>query len=160
MEANDLDIGFFDVDSECPDMVIENGDLKGEKGLHTAVLISLFSDKFTPFEQLPIGAEQRRGYWADEISDPADDQIGSMLWNTERDKVLLSTVNRIEDISKDGLQWLIIDGIAESVDAVATIIDRQQIDVSIEILKPDEDPFFFKFVWDGQQLRADQDSIG
>ena len=45
------DVGFFNVGAACPDMIIENGDLKADNGLETASLISLFSDKRVTLEQ-------------------------------------------------------------------------------------------------------------
>lgn len=150
------DIGFFDVGAECPDMVIENGDLKGEKGLETASLISTFSDRFTPTEELPEGEENNKGWWADEISEPPEDKFGSKLWTTERSKTTLDTANRMEEFVQEGFEWMLDDGIAKAVDVDSEIVDSQQIRVSVEIFKPDGNSFFFRFLWDGQLVVAQE----
>ena len=150
------DVGFFDVGTECPDLIIENGDLKGEKGLETSALISVFSDRFVPTEDLPDGEESNRGWWADEISEPPEDQNGSKFWTTDRSKTTLDTANQLEEFGKTAFQWMIDDGIAKSVESNAEIIDSQQIRVSIEITKPDGNSFFFRFLWDGQSQIAQE----
>ena len=39
------DVGIFDVGADCPDLVIEDGDLKADNTMETSALISLFSDR-------------------------------------------------------------------------------------------------------------------
>jgi len=150
------DVGFFDVGTQCPDLVIEKGDLKGEKGFETSALISLFSDRFVPTEDLPDGEESNRGWWGDEISEPPEDQIGSKIWTTDRSKTTLETASQLEEFGKSAFQWMIDDGIAKKVETSSEIINKQEIRLSIEITKPDGNSFFFRFLWDGQLLTAQQ----
>lgn len=147
------DIGFFDTGNDCVDIEIENGDLKADNSLETAVLISLFSDRFVEKEDLPEGANSQRGWWADLISTPSNDLIGSNLWTNDRAKITADTEARIEDGVKEALQWLIDDGIAQSVAVEATQIDNETVDFVATITKPSGDNIPFKFLWDGQELR-------
>lgn len=151
------DIGFFDVGTNCPDLVIEDGDLKADDGLETAVLISLFSDRRVEVDELPNTETPNRGWWGDELSEPADDKIGSGLWVTERGKIDADTEAQLEDFARQSLQWLIDDGIAQSVTAVAENIDGEQIDLLIEITQPQGNNRAFKFIWDGQELRQSEE---
>lgn len=159
METGDHDLGFFDVGTECPDLRIKDGDLEGEKGLQTAALISLFSDRRVSLEQVPFEGSGQRGWWADEISIPTTDQMGSRQWILDRATTTLDSVNRLEDVEVEAFQWGIEDAVFKSVNATAQIDNNSQIGSTIEIVKPDGDSFFFRFVWDGQLLRFESDSI-
>lgn len=145
-------IGFFWTDDEqdCPDLVIENGQLKFETGLETSVFISAFSDRFVTLEQLPAGQTDQRGWWADLIAENVGDLIGSELWRLERSKTSESLAGLFEVVCQDMLRWMIDDGIAQQVTASATVVDNQTIEVQVTILKPDGQDIPFKFAWDGQ----------
>jgi phage gp46-like protein len=147
------DIGLFDTGGTCLDLVIENGDLKADDTLETAVLISLFSDHYLAPDELPQEETDPRGWWADNISDPADDEIGSLLWLLERGKTDNETLNTMQDSAIDSLQWLIDEGIAETVNVVVSRPEINKVLFEIEIIKPQGDNIPFKFIWDNQELR-------
>lgn len=147
------DVGFFDVGSACPDLIIEDGDLKADDGLETAALISVFSDKRVTLEELPFGHDKQRGWWADLVSEPEDDQIGSKLWRLEATgKVNNDAVINLENILRDAFQWMLDDGIAATVTVTAERKD-QVIEGDVKIFKPSGDDIPFKFLWDGQLLK-------
>lgn len=148
------DVGFFEVEGEaCPDMVIENGDLKPDNGLETAALISLFSNKRVTFDQLPQGETDRQGWWADLVSEPEDDEIGSRLWTLERRKVTNTTAIEMESILSEAFNWMLEDGIAARVVVESAITGDNEIRGQAKIYKPDGRNIPFKFVWDGQRLK-------
>lgn len=147
------DVGFFNVGAACPDLVVENGDLKADNGLETAALISLFSDKRVTFEQLPDGDTDRRGWWADLISEPLGDEIGSRLWTLERSKVLQTAAVDMESILTEAFNWLIEDGVSSSVVVNSSLTDDNTLEGSAEIFKPNGQNIPFKFIWDGQRLK-------
>ena len=150
------DVGFFDVGTDCPDLVIENGDLKADNGLETAALISLFSDRRVSFEELPLGEDDQMGWWADLISDVEGDKIGSRYWIIERlGKVSNATAVEIESVFKQAFDWMLEDGIAAKivVDAVRNPNTPNEITGSVDIIKPDGDNIPFGFVWNGQRLK-------
>lgn len=149
------DVGFFDVGTDCPDLVIENGDLKAANGLENASLISLFSDKRVTFEELPPGEESRKGWWADLVSEPLDDQIGSRLWTLARKPGKLINVSLIEmeAILLEAFDWMLEDGVAATITVNAEIIRPREIKGTVEILKPNGDNIPLKFIWDGQRLK-------
>ncbi len=148
------DVGFFDVGEACPDIVIENGDLKPDNGLETSALISLFSDRRITLEELPSGETGRMGYWADLTSDPIDDLIGSKLWLLERTgKVLESTAIDMEGHLTDAFEWMLEDGVASSVVVNAERTGLNEITGSVEIFRPNGENIPFKFIWDAQSLK-------
>lgn len=135
------------------DLAIENGDLKVDNGLETAVMISLYTDRFVPTEELPRNETDRKGWWGDQISEFVEDRIGSRLWAVQREGVSRATVVKIEDAVKEALQWMIDDGVAESVTVSGSIISSSEIDFLAEIVRPKGDNIPFRFVWDGQALK-------
>lgn len=147
------DVGFFDVGEACPDLVIEDGDLKADNGLETSTLISLFSDRRVTFEQLPAGEDDKKGWWADLISEPIGDKIGSRLWTLQREKVLDSSAVEMESILTEAFEWMLDDGIAASIVVDAEILGLNTIQGSVKIFKPDGDNIPLKFIWDGQRLK-------
>jgi len=82
--------------------------------LHTAVLISLFTDRVAnPDDVIPDGTTDPRGWWGD---DPAGPPIGSRLWLLSRAKQTTDTLNHAKDYITEALQWLIDDGVVASFD--------------------------------------------
>lgn len=148
------DVGFFDVGSQWPDLVIENGDLKADNGLQTASLISMFSDKRITLEELPRGYTDQRGWWADAIADVEDDKIGSKFWVlVANGKLSDKSPIELENIMRDAFEWLLDDGIAASVDVSAARDGSNNIVGSATISKPSGQNIPFKFIWDGQKLK-------
>lgn len=152
--AGGQDVGFFDVGTSCPDIVIENGDLKADNGLQTAALISLFSNRRVTFEELPSGENDRMGWWADLVKEPGEDLIGSKLWLLERTgKILDTTAIDMESYLQGAFEWLLDDGLAASVVVSAERNGLNEIRGSAEIRKPDGQNIPFKFIWDSQKLK-------
>jgi len=147
------DVGFFDVGTECPDIVIENGDLKPDNTLITPAFISMFSDKRVTLEELPPGLDDRRGWWADLISEPLEDQIGSRLWTLDRSKILDSTPAELENIMSEALNWMLEDGIAQRVVVTAARNGLNEVTGTARVFRPDGEEIPFKFIWDGQELK-------
>ncbi len=148
------DVGFFDVGTDCPDLVIENGDLKPDNGLETAALISVWSDRRVSLEELPRGESDRMGWWADLISEPEGDKIGSRQWVLERlGKVNNANAVEQESILKEAFEWMLEDGIAARVVVSAARTENDRIEGSVRIFRPNGDNIPFKFIWDGQRLK-------
>lgn len=148
------DVGFFDVGESCPDLIIEDGDLKADNGLETASLISCFSDKRVSFEELPRGEKDQMGWWADLISDVQGDQIGSRLWVLDRvGKINNLTPIELESILEECFAWTLEDGIAASVVVTSERTGTNELLGTVTITKPDGRNIPFSFVWDGQKLK-------
>ena len=147
------DVGFFDVGSDCPDLVIENGDLKADNGLETAALITLYSDRIVTQDQLPPGLDSLRGWWADLVSEIQGDRIGSRLWTLERSKTLEATAIELESILEEAFDWMLDDGVAQEINVSTEIVDSEEIKGAVEIARPTGDNIPLKFLWDGQALK-------
>jgi phage gp46-like protein len=137
------------------DVNLKDGDFESDEGLETAVAIALFSDRRVTDEELPLGQESKRGWWGDMYSEVDRDQIGSKLWTLAREKRTLETLRKTEDYAKEALKWMLEDGIAASIKAVATFEGEQTSGrwrLDIEILRPSGREFKYSVVWDAQKL--------
>ena len=102
-----------------------------------------------------MGESDRKGWWADLISEPVGDEIGSRLWTLARKpgKLINIAIVEMEAILKEAFTWMLLDGVAASVNVTAEIISPREVKGTVEIIKPDGDDIPFKFVWDGQRLK-------
>ncbi|HLJ65623.1 MAG TPA: phage GP46 family protein [Stellaceae bacterium] len=129
------------------DLALEGGDLALDQGLHTAVLISLLSDRLAhPDDELPNaglahGADDglppdRRG-WVGDAFLPDNDQIGSRLWLLSREKELAPVLALAQTYDREALQWMIDDGVVDRLDIVCTIPVHGVLAHVITLRKPD-----------------------
>lgn len=132
------------------DVGLENGDLIGDGGLETAVVISLFTDKRVTEEQLPSFQTDRRGWWGDMIPVTEDDQIGSRLWTLGREKILNETLRLHEDYAEEALQWMIEDGVAQSISVEANYNEKFYLVLEITIIRPEQTETLYNITWDNQ----------
>jgi len=138
------------------DLELKNGDLSRDEGLETAVAISLFTDKRVNDEELPALEKSKRGWWGDMFPEIDQDKIGSRLWTLERSKRTQETLRLAEDYAREALQWLIEDGVIESVAVVASF-DSDELsggwNLEVKITRPKGNESRFAVVWNQQELR-------
>ena len=145
------DIGIFTVDN-CFQLVIEDGDLKGDDGLETAAIISLFTDQRVSDDELPDGHTSKRGYWGDMFPPVEGDEIGSKLWLLGRGKADLETLAGIENYAAESLKWMIDDGVAAAIDVSAEYDESKSAIVAISITRPKGEQDKFSVNWNAQEL--------
>lgn len=162
-----MDIKIRWVPSECRgDWVIENGDIGLDSALTSAVLVSLFSDRVAPETVTTdaasagiVGAPDaegsnradRRGWWGDAYNAAP---IGSRLWQLARTIVAnqTSVLRETEAICHEALQWLVDDGVVQSVNVAASWGQKNALIFKITIRKPGQlaaQDFLFSWAWEG-----------
>ena len=146
------DIGIFNVDGYFQ-LMIEKGDFKGDEGLETSVIISLWSDKRCSVNELPPGINFRRGWWGDLYPAVEGDQIGSKLWTLAREKATAQSLAGIETYILDALNWMREDGVASNISVSAIYDDEKRAIASISIQRPDGSTDRFSANWDKQELK-------
>lgn len=149
-----MDIGLFIVDG-CIDIIVEEGDLRADNGLQTAVILSVFLDKRATIDEVADGETNRRGWWADPFDDLLTDEIGSKLWLRDRSKKTDEDLTKMEIDVSDSLAWMLTDGIAAEINVVA---DNSEIRddgaaIKIEIVRPDGTLDKFKAFWDQTEIQ-------
>lgn len=141
-------------DGEVFDLVVNNKDeIELEEGLETAVAMSLWTNKRVDLSQQPRLMVDRMGWWGDQTSDIEGDEIGSRLWLLDRAKVTTENLRRSENYSLECLQWMIDDGITDSITVNSSYTPNKVMVTVIEIQKPDEENTRFEVNWEGQSLR-------
>jgi phage gp46-like protein len=133
---------------------VENGDLAKDDGLQTAVTISLFTDQRVSEDELPPEEKSKRGWWADSFPVTDQDKIGSKLWLLERVKRTAETLRKFEDYSREALNWLIEDGVAETIEVSASYDEDNQLVAAITIKKPKGRTSRYQLLWDKQELKV------
>lgn len=127
------------------DIAVEANDLARTDDLESAVIVSLFTDRRVGREELPTLETDRAGWWGDLFPELENDKIGSKLWLLMREKQDNATLARVVEYSKEALQWLIEDGVAESVEVAASYPERERLSLSVAIQKP-QGKVSFKYI--------------
>lgn len=141
------------IKDNCFDLNIKNGDLEADDGLETAVAISLFTDRRVNDEELPALETRKRGFWGDMFPEVDQDKIGSRLWTIAREKQTTETLRRAEDFSREALNWLIEDGVADSIEVAASYISTGVMEINVRIRKPSGDTSRFNVAWNAQEVK-------
>ena len=134
------------------DVEVAANDLAPDAGLETAVFMSLFSDRrLDDSDDLPDGATDRRGWWAD----TQDDRIGSKLWTLSRSKQTPAVLGQIEAYAREALEWLVTDRIASSVDVSAISGAMGVWELAVTVRRPAADPALYRYsyTWASQEAR-------
>jgi phage gp46-like protein len=95
------------------------GHLETDPSLRTCVLISLLTEARANAEDLPAG-QSLGGWWGDSYPDVPGYKLGGRVWVLARGRATPETLILIEQAARAALQWMIDDGIAESVQVTTT----------------------------------------
>lgn len=117
------------------DIVVENGDLAIDRGLETAVYISLFSwARAKAVDDVPEGTS-KFGWWGDQVSDDMRHRTGSRLWLMPRRKLTQATINNAVQHTKECLNWMLSDGVVSSVDIIPETKPTGEMDIIIRFYR-------------------------
>ncbi|MDI3259702.1 MAG: phage GP46 family protein [Sinobacteraceae bacterium] len=119
-------------DGESYDLIMFDGDCVRDESLRGAVIVSLFSDAEDP--DFTLG--ERRGWWADGLSDDKADRTGSKLWLLQREKQTPDVLVRAKQYAKDALAWMLADGVASEIEVTASWGDVGRLDLEVDITGP------------------------
>jgi len=148
--ARDIKIDFTDLNNA--DFILGNGDLERESGLVTSVIISLFTDRRAEEDDNYENGD-RRGWWADNISEVEGDQIGSKLYLLDRSKATQENIVKLQQYSFEALEWMLEDGVAEKIETEAYSFgpeSNKRVALKVNIHKSDGNNIAIKFedVWE------------
>lgn len=151
------DIGlFWDKDRGAADVAVAGGDLAGDDGLETAIMLSLFTDRQAEAgDVLPDGEDDRRGWWADAVPVVEGDKWGSRLWLLARSKQTAETLDRAQEYAREALAWLLTDKVAARVDVLAGAVANGVLGLSVDLYRPKGDVvrYRFNYTWASQEAR-------
>lgn len=116
--------------------------------LPRAVLNSLFCwARAKDDDDLP--GSSKFGWWADSFKDEDDTSFGSRLWLLSRSVLTNDVLALAKEYAEEALQWLIDDGVAETVEVTPERGDNDQLDLTVVITRPQEKTLTARFddVW-------------
>jgi len=153
MTTNYIDLAVTENDSGEWDLVLDQQDLVLEDGLESACVVSLFTDARVTPDELPPGQTDLGGWWGDAVDDTGD-RIGSKLWLLEGAAPNQETLAKAIEYGQDALQWMISDGVAQTVTVDASFSTNEELLIQVEIVRPDGriSNFEFSYAW-AQQLQ-------
>jgi phage gp46-like protein len=133
--------------------------LELEDTLQTAIILSLFTDKrASPDDRLPLNETNRRGWVGDEFmadgfSDKRD-EWGTLLWLLYIGKVTADVPAKAVFTCKEGLAWLVRDGIADRIEVTAEWVGERADRLAIrpQIFKPAQITPVYDVLW-GTSIR-------
>jgi phage gp46-like protein len=121
----------LDLTEDGPELLIQDGDLAIDRGLSSAVLLSIFVDRRATADDLIPPEEDPRGW----PLEPADDRWGSKFWLLERAKATTENLALARASALEALAWLVEDEIAESVDVRVELAERERLYVEIDVVR-------------------------
>lgn len=144
----------WDPSEGVADCVLIDNDIASDRGLATAIMLSLSLDRRAEPDDVPPSGDDRdrRGWWADEFLDVPGDRYGSRLWLLSRAKRTRDTAQRAEEYVREALAWMIEDRVASSID-VQVEMTEQALLISITPQRPGRDATTFRFshIWEAME---------
>jgi len=143
-----IDIDVKSTDRGDFDIFIDplTGDLATTEGFDTSLKMSLFEERRADRTEV-VPAENRRGWWAAELSDPQGFEIGSKLWLLDQARLNQETLNKAIDYTRTALQWLVDDLHLNEV-RVTGELQKDTIILTIDLLRDGARTESFSFdIW-------------
>jgi phage gp46-like protein len=143
----------WDVALGAGDLSLIDSDLASDRGLVTAVLLSLFTDRRAEADDQPPSGDprDRRGWCLDQFG---VDLIGSRLWLLDRAKRTNESTLRATEYVREALQWMIDDRVVSAVEVSVTATARG-LTIEIGLQRPDRDAVSFRFAHTWEHLQED-----
>ncbi|HEY0251715.1 MAG TPA: phage GP46 family protein [Kofleriaceae bacterium] len=136
------------------DLSLIDSDIASDRGIETAILLSLFTDRRAEDDDVPPSgdARDRRGWWADQFAAIKNDRFGSRLWLLDRSKNANETLLSAKEYANEALSWLIEDKVAATVD-VTVESTKTALLIGVAVQRPGRDAVSFRFshTWDHLQ---------
>jgi phage gp46-like protein len=111
------------------------GDIEPEKGLSNAIYLSLFA-----------GDNWHNVFEESKTTDDFETSLFNLLTAT-------NNLKSIETLANEALNWLMEDGIAESIETRATASNNGHINLNITITEPNNTTRKYEVIWKNQRLQ-------
>lgn len=144
----------FDASALTADLAMasspEQGTLATGGELHTAIMLSLFCDRrASDDDEIPAADGDRRGWWADQFGAIEGDEYGSRLWLLDRSKLTNRTVELAKRYAEEALEWLVDDGVADSVSVSVTALPiGSRLEIDVTVTRPNGVEEKYAFAWE------------
>ena len=78
----------------------------------------------------------------------ADNNFGSNLFLIQKSKISKYTANEVKRIISDSLDWIVKDNLAKNINVNTEIENKNRLNYSVLVTKPDNNTELIKGVWD------------
>jgi len=144
-----IDIDVKSIGNDLFDIRIdpETGDLATTEGFDTALKMSLFEERRADRTEV-VPAENRRGWWGNELFDTLEFEIGSKLWLIDQTRLTQETLNKAIDFVQSATSWLVTDEHLNEV-RVSGVLRPETIILTIDLLRDGSRTESFSFdIWE------------
>lgn len=97
-------------------VALDGQSLELDEGLQTAVILSLLTWRRADSEDPVPDKTDLKGWWGDSFPEVEGDFFGSKLWIVQNMPATEETLQLAKTYAEEALQWMLDDGIVESVD--------------------------------------------
>lgn len=116
-------------------LVLTEGDLLNDDSVHTALMISYFTDRRAqPGDDIPDGSKDARGYWGDAYR---PSPMGSRLWLLGREKQLQAALDKAVRYAKEASDWMKDDGLVSAIKITASSPQKGVLRLVTDVTLPD-----------------------
>lgn len=138
-----------------PGEVNNRGGLQAQKGLLTAVVLALFTDKRCPDDH-PLrrfADDDQRGWWGDGVDvrdELGEGELGSLLWLLERSVATDETARYARLFALEALEPLKRQGAVARIDVFSQLTGTNRIDLGVDLYARDGSKLFdrrFEILW-------------
>lgn len=117
-------------------VTLHERDLAVESGLHSFVLISLFTDRRASEDDvLPHNNNNRKGWVGDEFN---DGELGSHLWLGRYTKRTDDWLDFMRFAAKEALEWMINDGVVDVIETQARWVGEEKIGLQVQLYQGEQ----------------------
>ena len=130
------------------DLIVDDKDVLSDSTFETAVTITLGTDaRASSNDILPKGYTTQRGYWGNGL---LGINLGCKLWLLHRSTLSNTTVALAKQYLTSGFQWMLDDGIVDTVDVEVTRVGSRQLNFELTFIRPGASIVSSKFYmnWD------------
>ncbi|MNF46972.1 Phage protein GP46 [compost metagenome] len=119
-------------------LVLTGGDFLNDDSIHTALMISPFTDR-RPLsgDDIRDGSQDARGYWGDAYR---ASPMGSRLWLLGREKQLQSALEKAVGYAKEASDWMKDDGLVSAIKITASSPREGELRLVTDVVLPDGSP--------------------
>ncbi len=110
----------------------DSGDISTAESLDTAILMSIFDEVRATSSEI-LESNRRRGWIGNETTD--DFEQGSKTWLFSQERLTGSVLAELGVVVRNGLQWLIDDGIAVNVTVDQPFLSGGKVCVNINLFR-------------------------
>lgn len=133
------------------DIVLSQTDIVMTDTLESYFFISLFCDaRATDPSQIPDG-DDPRGFWGDTFPTVDGQSTGSLLWTLSQANQDNDTLQLAIRYSSDCTQWMIDEGVVNSIDVQAQWVDLGILGLILTV-QTDQEPVIFQFSISGGRV--------